>query len=277
MNYQEITPDLPLSRFINKVWFLSHSSQHRQEKILPLPVHHFIVNLSDEPYRVVQQGNEARSWTFASGFVSGIQSEYLIIENPEHIQHVGVEFTPMGLSAFTSITPDKYINTVQPSEQILTGSEVLANKLKQQSNPEAQLQHLLDFMSAQLRADYAPPAYLDPSLALLATTPSVAAVARKVGISNKQLSLQWKRCAGITPKHYQNIVRLQQVIAWFEQAEKPIRWSRLVSELPYTDQPYFIAKFRELTGFSPREYARALERYPSGEQSFVALDAAYTG
>ena len=62
-----------------------------------------------------------------------------------------------------------------------------------------------------------------------------------------------------------------------EQAEKPPKWGRLVSELPYTDQPYFIAKFRELTGFSPREYATTLARYPSGEQSFVALDAAYAG
>lgn len=275
MKYLEIIPDNPLSRFINKAWFLSYSSEHKQEKILPLPVHHFIVNLSDEPYRVVQQGDETRSLTFANGFISGIQSRYLVIENPKNILHVGVELTPYGLSAFTSLSPNNYINTVQQSEQVLAGSTALANKLRQINNRQIQMQQLLDFMSSNLRADYTLPVYLESSRPLLETIPSVAMVAQKVGVSHKQLSQQWKLYTGITPKQYQNVVRLQQVITWFEQADKPIRWSGLISDLPYSDQPYFIRTFRQLTGFSPRKYAAILERYPSGDQSFIALDDAY--
>lgn len=277
MEYLETIPDKPLSRYINKAWFLSHTPVHRQEKILPLPVHHFIVNLSDAPYRVVQQDDEPRSWTFADGFVSGIQSSYLVIENPEDILHVGVELTPWGLSAFTSTAPECYVNTVQSSEPLLPGSNVLARELRTMPGPEAQMHHLLSFMAARLRPGYNPPLYLDTSRKLLESMPSVAEVARNVGVSHKQLSQQWKRYTGVTPKHYQNIVRLQQVIAWFEHADQPVRWSRLVSELPYSDQPYMIRTFRQQTGFSPREYAAMLARYASGENSFVALDAAYSG
>ena len=221
MNYHEIAPNLPLSRFINKAWFLSHSPPHRQEKILPLPVHHFIINLSDEPYRVVWQGGRVRSWTFAGGFVSGIQSSYLIIENPARILHVGVELTPYGLAAFTSAAPDSYSNTVQPSEHLLVGSHALASQLKRMASPETQLQKLLEFMAAKLRPEFALQAYLEPSLGLLATTPSVAEVARTAGVSHKQLASQWKRYAGITPKQYQNIVRLQQVVAWLSRLKSP--------------------------------------------------------
>lgn len=277
MSYHELLPNQQLSRFINKVWFLSCPSMHKQEKILPLPTHHFIINLSNDPYRVVQQGLKPKSWTFQSGFVSGIQHEYLVIENPTQILHIGVELTPEGLSAFTDNPSSKYIGTVQSSETLLIGSELILTELKQINDPLQQMKRLLAYMSTQLRADYAPPEYITTSRKLLETVSSVANIAQQVGISQKQLSSQWKRYTGITPKRYQNIIRLQQVISWFEQADKPILWSKLASELSYCDQPYFIRTFRQQTGFSPREYAHMLERYPSGSTSFVALDEAFEG
>lgn len=277
MEYSETTPETPLARFVNRAWFLSHTPAHRQEKILPLPVHHFILNLADEPYRVLQQGEEARSLRFAGGFVSGIQATYLVIENPAHIRHVGVEFKPHGLSAFTNLPSKAYVGIVQSSEPILPDSTSLAQELRQTSDPQQLMQALLTFLAQRLRPEYQPPDYLDASRALLETIPSVAEVARNVGVSHKQLAQQWRRYTGITPKQYQNIVRLQQVIAWFDQAERPIRWSSLVSELPFSDQPYMIRTFRHLTGFTPREYAATLARFASGENSFVALDEAYTG
>lgn len=277
MEYCETTPEHPLARFINRAWYLSHTPAHRQEKILPLPVHHFIINLADEPYRVLRQGEESRSLTFAAGFVSGIQSTYLVIENPARIRHVGLEFKPHGLSAFTNLPSKAYVGMVQPSELLFPGSTSLAHELRQTGDPQQSMDALLSFLSTCLRPEYAPPGYLDASRILLETTPSVADVASKVGVSHKQLSQQWRRYSGITPKQYQNIVRLQQVIAWFDQAERPIRWSSLVSELPYSDQPYMIRTFRQLTGFTPREYAAMLARFASGENSFVALDDAYTG
>lgn len=275
MSYYELLPNKPLSRFIIKIWFLSCPSVHKQEKVLPLPSHHFIINLSNDPYRVVQQGDKAKSWTFQGGFVSGMQHEYLVIENPTHIHHVGVDLTPDGLSAFTNAASSKYIGTVQSSERILVGSELILAELNQIKDPQQQMKRLLTYMSTQLRADYAPPEYIKSSRKLLETVSSVADIAQQIGISQKQLSSQWKRYTGITPKRYQNIVRLQQVIAWFEQADKPILWSKLTSELSYCDQPYFIRTFRQQTGFSPREYAHMLERYTSGSTSFVALDEAF--
>jgi len=277
MDYRELTPKHPLSRFINKVWFLSCPSVHKQEKILPLPVHHFIINLSDEQYKVVQQGDEVRSWVFADGFVSGIQSRYLIIENPALIRHVGVELKPYGLSAFTSHAPEKYANIVLASESVFPGSTQLARELRQMSDPDQQLNQLLDFMTEKLKADYVLPRYVEASLPFLDTMAPIADIAQRVGVSHKQLTQQWNRYTGVSPKHYQNIVRLQQVVRWFGQANKPVRWSILASELSYCDQPHFIRTFRTLTGFSPREYAQMLERYPSGDQSFVALDDTYTG
>jgi AraC-like DNA-binding protein len=277
MTYQELVPELPLRTFVNKVWFLEQPSHHRQERILPLPAHHFIINLSDHPYRVVRRGHQAVDWLFADGFISGLQSQYLVIENPPVIRHVGVELKPYGLAAFTSRPTSSFVGVVQTSEEALPGSVELAAMLRQAKAPDSCLELLLSFMAAHLRPDYAPPAYMEQSMQLLEQDKTGAQTAREIGISHKHLIKQWTKYCGITPKHYQNVLRLHKVLSWLDQAEKPVQWSHVVSRFSYCDQAHFIRTFRKQAGLSPREYARLLDKYPSGTAAFVALDNLYAG
>lgn len=268
-------PNFPLNRFIAKVWSLTYLSVHKQEKILPLPAHHFIINLSDEPYRVTRCGDKQVSWTFANGFMSGMQSNYLVIENPAIIRNVGVELKPYALSAFTNINVQSIADTVQESEPVLNGSTALKIELQKTTDPQEHLHLLLGFMREKLRPGYDVPVLLENSLSLLEDMLPITQVAQRLGVSHKHLIHQWKRYSGITPKQYQNIVRLQKVISWFDKADKPIHWSDISNEFSYCDQPYFIRTFQQQAGFSPREYARMLDKHPSGSQAFVALDNEY--
>lgn len=275
MQYDELIPDFPLNRFISKVWSLTCPSVHKQEKILPLPAHHFIINLSDEPYRVVRRGDKQVSWTFADGFVSGMQSGYLVIENPAILRHVGVELKPYALTVFTDVDAQAIADTVQESEPILYGSTALKAKVRKTTDTREHMRLLLDFMTEKLPPDYAAPTLVETSLPLLDAMQPIADIAKRLGVSHKHLIHQWKRHAGVTPKQYQNVVRLQQVIGWFDETDKPIHWSSVSGEFSYCDQPYFIRTFRQQTGFAPKEYAHMLDKYPSGSQAFVALDNEY--
>lgn len=277
MKYRELAPEAPLKDFVNKVWFLEQASVHKQEKILPLPAHHFIINLSNYSYRVVRQGEHMVNWEFADGFISGLQSHYLVIENPPVIRHVGIELKPYGLSAFTERPISSFTDVVQDSEVIFPGSKSLAVTLRQVSDPEKCLELFLNFIKTHLKQDFKLPPYISQSVNLLENDKTVTQAANLVGISHKHLINQWNAYCGTTPKHYQNIFRLQQLLNWLDQAEKPIRWSEVSNNFQYYDQPYFIRTFRKLSGFSPREYARLLDSYPSGTSAFVALDDSFAG
>lgn len=275
MEYKELVPRLPLARFISKLWIVTYPSEHKQEQILPLPFHHFIINLSNEPYRVVRCGKEQVNWSFAEGFISGLQEQYLVIENPALIRNIGVELKPYGLLAFVDQPIDWFIGKVQDSEASLPGSSLLAARLRTLKDSGECLNSLLDFMNTHFKPDFKLPLYIEQSARLLEEGYAVTEIAQEVGISHKHLINQWRTYCGITPKHYQDIVRLQKVLAWFEEAHKPIRWSDASSHFSYFDQPHFIRTFRKFSGFSPREYARLLETFSSGTQAFVALDDAY--
>ncbi|MDQ3157025.1 MAG: hypothetical protein M3Q98_09915 [Actinomycetota bacterium] len=91
----------PAARAINKLWYLRAPSPDEFEKIVPLPFVHLIVNLSD-PYVVVGRGPATVHETSPDSFVSGLQSTFLVNRNPAELHHVGVEFTPFGVSRYST-------------------------------------------------------------------------------------------------------------------------------------------------------------------------------
>ncbi|MGB4778397.1 DUF6597 domain-containing transcriptional factor, partial [Microbacterium sp.] len=116
-----------LAGIVTRLWFLETPPPRRYEKILPLPYVHLIVALS-EPYRIYDRRGEASVVPVA--FVSGLQSEYLVIESPPLIRHVGIELTPTGLHALAPGAAARAAETVQDAAALLPAVDALVSSAR---------------------------------------------------------------------------------------------------------------------------------------------------
>lgn len=268
MLYEE--RDLPdeLAGIVSRVWFLEMPRVRRFEKILPLPFAHLIVNLS-EPYRLhTREGEET---IVPSAFISGLQSDYLVIESPPRIRHVGVEFTPVGLSAFAPDSAAALAGRVADARGVFGDAEALIGQLEVEAAPAEALETLTAWLAAGRVADVDVVARRAAETLTASPSTPISALAEDAGISHKNLIAHFTAATGTTPKRYAQVVRFHRFIA--AVADDPGRpdWSRRAVESGYFDQPHVIRAFRRFAGWTPTEYRRLVEEHGAAAAFFVPM------
>jgi len=80
---------------------------------------------------------------------------------------------------------------------------------------------------------------------------SVSAVARAVGVSERQLERRFFARVGVTPKRFATLRRFERAVA---RATTAPSLTAAALDAGYYDQSHFIRDFRRFTGSSPREH-----------------------
>ncbi len=137
MIYQERPAPPGLESAIARLWYLEVARERPYEKILPQPAMHLIVNLS-EPYRMFDRSGAATP--AADAFVSGIQSEYLVIASPPVIRQVVVEVRPGGLGAISALPGTELAGRVRPAGEVVADIEALVAGLRAAASPDEALE-----------------------------------------------------------------------------------------------------------------------------------------
>lgn len=271
MIYQELLPHSSLQPFINKFWYLEGVFPHRREKIFPLPYIHLIINLS-KPYILYTDPGLEKFVTFDSGFISGIQERFLVIENPKKVNNIGVEFKPFGLAAFINVSMNKIANKVIRLNGIFNDSEFLASNIKGLT-PKQSLNELHSFVLSKLRKDSPDFSLTAKFDEIVANKPSITVqkAAVELGVTEKHLISEVKKYTGLTPKSLADIYNFQQVMRMIDK-QKPKQWTNIAMQNDYYDQAHFIKVFKNFTGFTPTRYVELLNQFDSGYLNFVALD-----
>lgn len=275
MEYLEREPPAELAHYVERFWALKRPSMHQFERVLPLPYHHLVVNLSDEPYRVVSRAGMAVSEHYHGAFIVPIQLQSVVMQNPVELDNIGVVFKPYGLGAWSDLSLYEHASAIIDSGDVLHGSAALRDQLCAIDSLDSRLDRLVTFMAERLPSQPAIPSLVMQTLDEIAGDEPIAACAERHSVSHKHLIHQWQRYCGISPKQYRDIVRLSRVLGWFDNAQQPIRWSDVSSEFDFSDQPHFIRSFQKYCGMTPRRYAALLATYPSGTHAFVGLDDDY--
>lgn len=91
---------------------------------------------------------------------------------------------------------------------------------------------------------------------------SIGAAAAAHGLSHRQVIALFEHQVGLRPKQYQRVQRLRGVLAAIAGASPT--WAQLAVQHGYTDQSHLIHEFRELTGFTPRQYASSRTQVGDG-------------
>lgn len=270
--YLERAPASDLAHLVTKLWYLRTPSPQQYERIVPLPFVHFIVNLS-EPYRVLRRGDAAVDEAFAETFVSGLQTSYLINENPSVIHHVGVEFHPYGIGPFTTLPVAELAGRVHDGNAVLPGIgrlRVVVNGL-----PATEALNLVEAeLRRRLRPGVHPHAAVVAAVRMIADDPDqpIAAIAERSGASHKTLIAQFHRHCGVAPKVFADVYRHFRFLGELPADGQMPTWTELVARAGYYDQPHFIRVFTRFTGMTPRVYLETVRRFGAEHPSFVAFD-----
>lgn len=242
----------------------------RYEKILPLPFVHVIVDLSD-PCRIFDRSGIPA--TVPEAFVSGIQPEYLVIEAPEVIRHVGVALRPEGLAALTDAPGTEVAGRVQDARGIVSGIDAITDRLRRAAcDPDAALDVLGAFV-AERGAGRSPDGAVQHVVLSLASDPDrrIGDLAAETGLSHRTLIARFRRATGLTPKAFAQVDRFHRFLM-AATGQEPPDWAALAGASAYYDQPHVIRGFRRFCGWTPTEYRRRIAEFGPEAASFVPLD-----
>ncbi|WP_426753455.1 helix-turn-helix domain-containing protein [Myxococcus sp. Y35] len=89
--------------------------------------------------------------------------------------------------------------------------------------------------------------------------PRIDALARELGVSERQLRRAFDDVVGLGPKAFARVVRFQRAVHASRSAHSP-DWSAIAATTGYYDQAHLISEFRSLTGVTPGALLRAAPR-----------------
>jgi len=272
--YEECPAPARLQPYVSHFWFVRGAPAAKYEKILPGPMAHLILNLSS-PYRLIDPfavAPDKGAREVAVGFYSGVQSSYLISENPTHLFNIGAALQPYGIAALTDLPPSELQGKVHDTDGFLPGFTALRAGLID-AGPAAAFDALETFLTSRFSGG-ADPRTVDAVARLAEEDVPVAELARNLGVNPSTLQRLMLRDCGITPKSYADVCRFYRFAN--AAARLPVDGSsgkELLALADYYDQPHLIRTFRRFSGFTPSEYLRLIREHGPEYATFVPLQS----
>jgi AraC-like DNA-binding protein len=269
--YEERPAPPGLEGIVSRQWVLETTPLRRFEKILPQPSVHLIVNLST-PYRLFDR--HGRAALVSDAFVSGIQSEYLVIESPPTIHHVGAELSPARLSMITDAAPADLADRVHDARAAWAGVDDLVAAVRDAPSAGDALDRFTAFLVSS-RTARPPDSVVDRAVAAIHVDPAQAIgdLAAQAGVSHRTLITRFRAATGITPKAYAQLWRFHAFVsAVVDPSGSSPDWAGLATASGFYDQPHVIRAFRRFTGWTPAEYYRRVVEFGPEAASFVPLE-----
>lgn len=277
MLQQYIEREVPdaLTPLVRRLWWLRMPSPQRFELIVPIPAVHLIVNLST-PYRVVRQGSRLLDEEFAAAFLSGLQWDYLVNENPAEIHHVGAELAPWALPAF-GVDPRTAARRVQDAEGPFPGAGAVRDGARVgPGGGEGALDALEGMLLARRDPAWRADHRIREAVEAIVERPDrpMNSLASATGLTPKGFAALFQRHCGMAPKRFAVLCRHHEFLQRLPRDGESARWTDLLAGGGYYDQPAFIREFRRFTGMTPTAYLGLRREYDGDDPSFLALGSA---
>lgn len=172
---------------------------------------------------------------------------------------IGVEFRPSGLGRFLGMDLSVLFQSIEPLDAVLgrTGAD-LSRHVEAADTVEEAVALVQRFLRRQLR-DLARERVrpVDAALAMMEKSgfrADVVQIADALGVSRRHLLTLFQQQVGIAPKRMQSILAFERLYRQFSE-----RWdARMLRDEAldiYFDQAHFIRNFRQMTGFTPSQFA----------------------
>jgi AraC-like DNA-binding protein len=275
VQYLSYTPRPPLSEFVERFWLCTDGQSPRRERILPSGTIELVVNLRDDEVRIYDAADSPSARRYPGIVASGTYAGVFIIDAMQHAAMMGVHFRPGGASAILGVPASALTNAHVDLAALWRQPTVreLRERLCAAKTPADRFQLMEDVLAARLVAS--PRRHPTVAMALTAfgrtgSRASVRQVARMSGLSQRRFITVFAAEVGLTPKLFCRVLRFRHVHALTQQ-EGPIEWAQLALACGYFDQSHLSNEFRALSGLSPTEYLRHVQRSANLLHGHVAI------
>lgn len=258
MNYQTFEPSHDLTTFIKCYWTLENMKEATPEKQMVVPdgCMEMIFHYGDLYRQYTENGN---SIIQPRCFVIGQLTRPLEIEATGKTGIFSVRFHPNGFFPFATIPIKEMENTTFSLEMIFgsDGQEIEQKVLSVNSTSE-RIKLVETFLMNRLRNNETVGRIVKSAVETILTADgnlSIDEVSKQTNVNRRQLERQFSSAIGLSPKQLSKIIRLQATLKMLLNKEFT-SLTALAYESTYYDQAHFIKDFKELTGFTPKEFYR---------------------
>jgi AraC-like DNA-binding protein len=256
MNYEVFEPNLDLSELIKCYWILESPKEETMEKqtIVPDGCMEMIFHYGD-PYK--QYTKNGKSIIQPKCFVIGQLTRPLEIEPTGETGIFSVRFHPNGFLPFANIPIKEMENTSVSLEKLFgkEGQEIEETVLNANSTVD-RIKLIETFLFNQLADTRTIDRIVKSTVETILTANgqlSVDELTRQTNINRRQLERKFSSTIGLSPKQLSKTIRLQATLKMLLD-KKFTSLTALAYENEYYDQAHFIKDFKELTGFTPKEF-----------------------
>jgi len=249
MNYCEIKPRYPLSRFVECFWTLeSDAPATNPERILPDGCVELILNFGAE----FSQHCEGRQRLQPRNFLVGQMTGPILISPTGAVQLMGIRFHPGGTLPFLRLALHEITDQVVELGGL---SSRLERDLVHAASVSYSLMDKVTAIEEFLTGELLSHKHDSRSMMLAARIVesgglvSVDQLANDAGVSSRQLERRFLREVGLGPKLLGRIIRFQQVFRAVEQCDAA--WAAVAIECGYYDQAHLIRDFHQFARQTP--------------------------
>jgi AraC-like DNA-binding protein len=241
-------PRSPLASYVEALWYYDgRQTAHHRERVLPNGRFQIVIDLSTGP-----------------GAVSGLRSQYIMIETGAIPSVMGVVFRPGGARGFFAIPANDFYNQVVPLDAVWSSRATqLRDRLREAETVSSKFQlleaGLLDVLQGTTEKRLALHASVQYALHAFRRAPhirTVIDVSKEAGLSRRRLSQLFREQVGMTPKLYCRLVRFRKVVRRIA-AGGPVDWADVALAGGYYDQAHLAHEFRDFSGLCPSTYLTA--------------------
>lgn len=256
MDYKTFLPSPSLASFVKCFWTLespSHKSVERQ-KIVPDGCMEMIFHYGDLFYQFVES---ERYIIQPRAFVFGQITKTLEIAPSGKTGIIAVRFFPEGFIPFGTIEIRDMDNRAVSLEELYGEKGLsLQNEVFASATTEARIKKIESFLLSRLTSMEGVNALAKYAVNLLLESKgqiTINSLAEQLQINRRQLERKFSSLIGLSPKQLAKIIRLQSVLRVMTQKTFTSLTS-LAHEGGYFDQAHFIKDFKEITGYSPKQF-----------------------
>lgn len=256
MNYQAFEPTQDLKEFVKCYWILESPKEETPESqtIVPDGCIEMIFHYGDLYKQYLENGN---SITQPKCFVIGQLTKPLKIEPMGKTGIFSVRFHPNGFLPFATIPIKEMENTAVILEKLFGkyGQEIERKILAAVSTSE-RIKHIETFLLNRLTDIKTIDQIVKSTVEIVLTANgqlSIDELSKLIKINRRQLERKFSASIGLSPKQLSKTIRLQAALKTMLNKDFP-NLTTLAYENEYYDQAHFIKDFKELTGFTPKEF-----------------------
>lgn len=256
MNYQTFEPSQDLTALIKCYWTLKSPEEETLERqtIVPDGCMEMIFHYGDLYKQYTGEGNfiiQPRC------FVIGQLTRPLEIEPTGETGIFSVRFHPNGFSPFTTI-PIKEMENTAIALETLFGKDGLyiEQKVLNANSISERIKLIETFFLNRLTNTETIDRIVKSIVQTILTANgqlSVDELSNQSNINRRQLERKFSSAIGLSPKQLSKTIRLQATLKMLLN-KKFTSLTALAYETEYYDQSHFIKDFKELTGFTPKEF-----------------------